>query len=141
MWKIRTRKCFHGMVRGLFFDPLWLSLHFSVIFLTISCLALANAQFDINLGNSTNHFANCTINDVVYYDDDCTNILKRFLAWLGFGFLIVLFLGCGCLWYCICALCRVVCCNDRYEPRMVTRVYPNYSTLAWSIFYFEIIII
>jgi hypothetical protein len=105
-------------------------VNFRVLSLVILSASWTAAQFDINLGNSTEHYANCTINNVVYYDDDCTDILKRFLTWLGFGLLVALFLGCGCLWYCICVLCRVICCNDRYEPRMVTRAYPNYSTLA-----------
>lgn len=105
-----------------------------VSFVVTSFFAFTNAQLDISLGNSTDHQINCTINNVVYFDDDCTNFIKRFITWLGFGLLICLFLFCGCLWYCICFLCQAIFCKDRYNPRMFSRDFPNYSTIPWRYF-------
>lgn len=118
---------FDTRVKVILFDNIYRNMLNLLIFATI--FAFSSAQLDVYLGNSTEHFANCTINNVVYYDDDCTNFIKRLITWMGLGILLMLFLVCGCLWYCICFLCQVLFCNDRYNPRMFTRNYPNYSTI------------
>lgn len=101
----------------------------TLVFLIIVAFQECIDGIDLNLGNSTDHYANCSINGETYYDNDCTNFIKRIITWMGFGLVIFVFLICGCLWYCICFLCQALFCRERYEPTMFVRQYPNYSTI------------
>ncbi|KAG5677847.1 hypothetical protein PVAND_007567 [Polypedilum vanderplanki] len=69
---------------------------------------------------------NCTdSNGTVHYNEDCFDWLGNALLFLGAVGIIIVTLTCCCFWYCICSLCKVICCSER--PREViytTYVYP-----------------
>lgn len=79
--------------------------------------------------NNGSHWMNCTIDGKTRYDEDCFNWIQNFLTWIGLGLFLAIFLFCGCLWYCLCTICRICCCND--TPRQTlysTYVYPTTYT-------------
>lgn len=76
---------------------------------------------DDDIPNGTIWF-NCTINGTTHYNNDCFDWVGRFVIWLGVGLTITLILVCCCFWYCICTLCRILCCVD--QPRGV--IYTQY---------------
>jgi hypothetical protein len=78
------------------------------------------------IAKNGSHWANCTINGKIHYDEDCFGWIGKFLTWVGLGLFIFFFLICGCLWYCLCTLCRIICCTE--NPREViyhSYVYPT----------------
>lgn len=79
-----------------------------------------------NFSKNGSHWTNCTIDGVVHYDNECYNWIGKFFSVIGLALFVIIFLLCGCLWYCLCTVCRIVCCSDR--PREViysTYVYPR----------------
>lgn len=77
------------------------------------------------------HWTNCTINGTTHYDEDCYPWIGKFIAWIGVGLFVIFFLLCGCLWFCVCTICRIICCTER--PREViytTYVYPSSSSYS-----------
>lgn len=94
---------------------------------------LNSGFFDEKYPHNGTHLYNCTIDGVVHYDDDCLNWLAKFLKWIGLGIILIIFLFCGCLWYCVCTISRIFCCSER--PREViytTYIHPtSYSQMPW----------
>jgi hypothetical protein len=88
-------------------------------------------QSSVDPSKNRTHWINCTIDGEVKFDEDCLGWLSKFLTWLGLGIFIFFFLLCGCLWYCLCTICQIICCTER--PREViytTYVYPtSYSQI------------
>lgn len=94
----------------------------------------SRSHFNKDLGNGS-HWINCTIDGQTHFNEDCVGWLGKFLTWVGLGLFVILFLLCGCLWYCVCTVCRICCCSER--PREViytTYVYPtSYSQIPWKL--------
>ncbi|CAG9799346.1 unnamed protein product [Chironomus riparius] len=92
------------------------------------------AAQDVNLiddpdNSNKTHWFNCTINNTIYYDNDCFSWLGNFILGLGLILTVLLMLCCCCFWYCLCSLCKIICCSD--NPREViytTYVYPSSYT-------------
>ncbi|CRL03722.1 CLUMA_CG016294, isoform A [Clunio marinus] len=81
-----------------------------------------------SLENKT-HWINCTIDGVVHYDEECFDWLGKFFTWIGLGLFVIIFLLCGCLWYCVCTICSICCCTDQPRQVIYTRyVYPTTYT-------------
>ena len=90
-----------------------------------------NNSLIFEFAKNSSHWTNCTIDGATRYDDNCDPWIAKFLKWMGLGLFIIFFLICCCLWFCVCTICRIICCTER--PREViytTYVYPaSYTQL------------
>lgn len=79
--------------------------------------------------NNGSHWMNCTIDGVVHYDKECFNWIENFITWIGLGIFVIFFLLCGCLWFCLCTICRIICCTEHPRDAIYsTYVYPTTYT-------------
>lgn len=81
------------------------------------------------LAKNESHWANCTIDGETHYDEECYGWIGKFITWIGLGLFVLLFLCCGCFWYCVCTICQILCCSERPREVIYTRyVYPTTYT-------------
>lgn len=102
-----------------------LILAFFVVWINAREISVRDSQWSDFSGNNS-HWVNCTIDGETFYDDDCYGWIEKVLKWLGLGIFLIIFLMCGCFWYCFCSICQICCCSER--PREViytTYVYPT----------------
>lgn len=66
----------------------------------------------VDISNSTDHFKNCTIDNIVYYDEQCDGWMRQFYVFLTVGSIGLIFLFIM-IYYCA----KKICCSRGTSDR------------------------